>query len=462
MEVNRAKPRHRPVKPASTPPLWLIPTSATLPELARDRQAALPLDHERRPARGLLRVAPARPDHGPDEPVAPWPERLDPCLTAAASAWSARRQADGAPAADIDPRVQCPTAWQSGLLSALAGRPQGACFAQISSEYELAAEAPWRTALESATEQDDAQQEILLHCIEDVTRNVFHHAGGGARGAHLAWHRQQSANRTTWRVAVADTGKGIVADIRESLKRELQPAEALELAMSQSVSGSKQPGQNRGVGLYVVRNVALRIGGELRIWTGELLLEATTKSPETSHGVVATVANHWPGTLVEFVLRFDNDLRRSRDLIREVVAELDDPTEVERLPIAFFGTVTPAQNAARNASKRATGKRAAVEADDVRAIAEGGHKIAVDRVAAGHIGADCVNYLSENPGRTLKLDFSAVTTISDAYAYALLYPLAPLLRADNPLAVGAATPQVRAALLIAVRALRREQRLVAR
>ena len=447
MEVNRNEGPARPGNPASAQAAWRIPTSATLPELARDRLAALPLDHELRPTRGPLLVAPAQPNASAKTPPRPWPERLDPCLTAAASAWSARRQADGSSAIDLDASIQCPLAWQSGLLSALAGRAQGQSFSVVKSEYELESEAPWRAALEKATQQDDAQQDILLHCIEDVTRNVFHHAGGGARGAHLAWSREQSATRSTWRVAVADTGKGIVADIRESLKRELQPVEALELAMSQSVSGSKQPGQNRGVGLYVVRNVALRIGGELRIWTGGLLLEATTKNPTTSHGVVTAVPNHWPGTLVEFVLRFDNDVRRGRDLVREVVAELDDPTEVERLPIAFFGSVITAKSDA---------------ADRVVHIAEGGHKIAVDRVAAGRVGADCGRFLADHPGQTLKLDFSAVVTISDAYAYALLYPLAPLLRSERPLAVGAAAPQVRAALLIAIRALRREGRLLAR
>jgi len=250
---------------------------------------------------------------------------------------------------------------------------------------------------------------VLLHCVEDIARNVFHHAGGGACGAHIAWRVADGAAGRTWTVAIADTGKGIIRDIQDAFNRELSAAQALDLAASPGLSGSKQPGQNRGVGLYVVRNVSLRLGGSLRIWTEDHLHASSSRSPDDARGPATRVTNHWPGTVVEFTLRFDRAGRASRALTQEVLAELEDHGPSSSLPIEFFD----------EAGSKRDGRDAVDERVQVIPIGEPASVIAVERSHAAEIGRRIGGLLKSDDTTIVELSGASVRTLSDAYAYAL-------------------------------------------
>ena len=427
---------------------WSLPTACTLHELADNPAAAMPLDHEGRPLAAGLQVGLIAADTAAQT----WPERIDPALVARVSALAGWSRKSGRAPLGWDDELKRPVTYQSGLLSALAGKSLSSRHAVIGSEYDLERDSDWRSRLLGATEDDEGSADVLLQCVEDIARNVFHHAGGGASGAHMAWRVTAKDAQRTWTFAVADTGKGIIRDVREALKRDLTDAEALDLAASPGFSGSKQPGQNRGVGLYVVRNVSLRLGGSLKIWTADHLYTSSSSSPAEARGQVQKVKNAWPGTVVEFKLKFEHQGRTSRKLIQEVVSELEYPGAGSGLPIAFYD----GPSAPRAAADEREGRVHAVEIGRPSVV------VAVERSHAADIGGDIAQLLATSPSAIVELNGASVPTISDAYAYALLYSAAPHLTSAGRIRVVAATAQVRAALMIAVRALQSEGRVPAK
>ncbi|MEY3014257.1 MAG: hypothetical protein RIT45_2992 [Pseudomonadota bacterium] len=418
---------------------WTLPPSATLVELASNPAASLPLDGTGRPLLDPVTVEPLR---GASEAGDTWPERIDPAAVAMTSALAAFREHRDADALGVANRLRCPASYRTGLLSALAGREIGPNMRRFRREGLLDASHDWHADAAKPADEDHPIAGLLVHCIEDVARNVFHHAGAGAIGAHVAWRHEATDSGSRWHVAVADTGKGIIQDIRKAQRGHVTPEDALDLAFSPQYSGSAQPGINQGVGLYVVRSVTLRLGGGIRVWTDDYLFEALSRTVEASRGATRKITNRWPGTVVEFTIRMPPDGAATRHLVHDVLSDLEQHDAGDRLPIQFF-------DAGGSSSRDAS------ESDVVVLLGEAGRVIETDRLAAAATATRILEDVSRLQTRAIVLDARHVKVMTDAYAYALLFPLASWLTEGGVVQVVAASPQVRGALLTSVRALRR-------
>jgi anti-sigma regulatory factor (Ser/Thr protein kinase) len=223
------------------------------------------------------------------------------------SAWGTRRRARGWPVR-IDDTLKSPYAWKSGLLAILAGRqiPPSAKHqlppSVFVSEHTMATKID--DLMEGLAIPDGSTEQAVQHAIEDLCRNVFHHAATNGEGAHVAASFDHVAGRV--RIGVADCGRGIARDIRDNLGDEMTDAQAVRIAVEPEVSGSAQLGLNRGVGLYIVRRLALAAKGAFWIRTGRVLVTASSISPEESVPHVREVTSEWRGTAVAVTFHAGN------------------------------------------------------------------------------------------------------------------------------------------------------------
>ena len=268
----------------------------------------------------------ARPAQDEDEvvrvrtrtPPVTWAE---PVGLAMLAAWSRFQRTRAARAVIVEDSLRGPFTWQSGMLPALTGQPRAGSrvinFALqptiFHTEGELSNVAD---CIEALSISDEATKQAAVQIIEDLARNVFHHASPQGGGAHVAarYDRQDQ----TLRIGVADCGKGIPRDIREHLCEQLEDRDAVAVAMEPEISGSAQPGINRGVGLYFVRRLALASRGALWLKTGRVVVNISQRTPDAIAVDPILDGAEWNGCAVGVMLRLGSlgDYQRTMETIR--------------------------------------------------------------------------------------------------------------------------------------------------
>ncbi len=241
------------------------------------------------------------------------------------AAWSRYQRTRAKRTIVADASLRSPFTWQSGLLPALTGQPRigGSVVNAVlqptmfSSESELAGVGEYIEALGIS---NDEHSLAATYVIEDLARNVFHHASTHGGGAHVA--ARYDLNDQTLRVGVADCGKGIPSDIRENLGESIGDIEAVTAAMEPEISGSAQPGVNRGVGLYFIRRLALASRGALWLKTGRVLVDIAPRTPDTISVQPVLAGEEWQGCAVGVMLRLE-EFDNFQQILEAIRSDLD-------------------------------------------------------------------------------------------------------------------------------------------
>lgn len=319
------------------------------------------------------------------------------------SAWAKRRQMLGL-GVRIDDSLKSPSAWKLGLLLALAGRPQSGGLPNHIPPCSFTSESHMSGRIDELVEglaiHDAATESAVQHAVEDLCRNVFDHASTNGQGAHIAASYEPSTGRV--RIGVADCGKGIARDMQETYGSELSDLQAVRMAIEPEVSGSKQPGSNRGVGLYVARRLALAARGAFWVRTSGIQATASSLSPEDSAPHLREMPSRWEGTAVAVTFLVDKikDYRRTMDAIRDDI-EGRGPHFAE---MKFF----------TRAEDRAGWERVSVPPDV--------GKMALERERALALGKERI-LPALSVGSNVILDFTNTKTATQAFCHALVVPI---------------------------------------
>lgn len=364
--------------------------------------------------------------------VAKPPAQIEPVAAAMLAAWATHHRRRSRSLRITGP-LQSPLAFRTGLLTALAGRLHSRCAepgllrpVQMLGEHTMTDElAP---LIEQMRIPDEQTSDAALHILEDLGRNVFHHARTCGEGAHFA----ASYNRDDrlLRLGVADCGQGIARDLQVHVSPKLSDAEAVEVALEPQISGSAQPGINRGVGLYVVRRLALAAHGAMWIKTGKILVEFSAATPSSVEVRARERGEEWRGVAVAVTLK-SHELGHFRETLRAILDELDKPTAKSQ-GLKFF---------------KANDDDPAWQSI---AIVPDRNALCFERLRARALATDEIAPRLDR-GERLSLDFTGTRTATQAYGHALL---AELLQRGGPTLldrlrfIGCST-QVRAVLMSA-------------
>ena len=325
---------------------------------------------------------------------------LEPVALAMLSAWSGFQRLRHGRAVLLDSSAKSPLAYSTGLLGGLVGRqPQnrpGASFVRLALEQEEQIDA-LSDAIDSLGIAHDPTTRILLHCAEDLARNVFHHARAAWGGAHIAASYQR--DRGVLRLGVADCGRGIPDNIRSVYGDTLSDEQSVLAAIEPNVSGTGIPGLNRGVGLFVVRRLALAGQGAFWLRTGSVQVSCTSGGPETIVPDLRVGGAPWQGTAVAITLRCDH---------------IDD----------FFGAMRSVRDELEGRGPRFDDIRFYKHADEDErwsriSVAPDAAPLALDRVRAMGIANTRLEPLLRQ-GRCAIVDFSGIGVATQAFCHALL------------------------------------------
>lgn len=327
----------------------------------------------------------------------------EPVGLAMLSAWAQRRRMLGH-AVRIDDSLKSPHAWKLGLLSSLGGRPLVGALANHIAPCFFTSESQMSRRIDDLIEglaiHDGATESAVQQAVEDLCRNVFDHASTNGQGAHIAASYEPNTGRV--RIGVADCGKGIARDMQETHGLELSDLQAVRMAIEPEVSGSKQPGSNRGVGLYVVRRLALAARGAFWVRTAGIRATASSLSPEESTPQLQETPSRWEGTAVAVTFTVDKikDYRRTMDSIRDDI-EGRGPHFAD---MHFFA----------RAEDRPGWERVLVPPDV--------GKMALERDRALVLGRERILPVL-SAGSNVILDFTSTKTATQAFCHALVVPI---------------------------------------
>jgi len=205
---------------------------------------------------------------------------IEPVALSMLSAWGEFHRTRLNNTLQIDPSTRGSYAYKVGLLSVIAGHEAVSRLPGIAAPVVLFFESDLRTGLDDTLSllriAHSLTEGVLEHCLEDLCRNVFHHAKTHGGGAHVSASYHKKTRRV--QLGVADCGCGIARDIKDHFGDDLNDVEAVTAALEPKVSGSRTPGMNMGVGLYVIRRLVLAARGTLWIHTGDVLAEASARS----------------------------------------------------------------------------------------------------------------------------------------------------------------------------------------
>ncbi len=143
----------------------------------------------------------------------------------------------------------------------------------------------------------EAIYDALQYALLEVVNNVFHHAQSPT---HAFLCAQFYPGRRRVELAVADTGRGIPATLRDNPELEgtfETDAEAIHLAVQPRVTG--RPAYNTGEGLFFTMEFIKRNGGDACIHSQRGMLWVRDGEEQVEEGP------HWQGTWV--ALRFRTD-----------------------------------------------------------------------------------------------------------------------------------------------------------
>jgi len=161
---------------------------------------------------------------------------------------------------------------------------------------------------------DEDVRRTLYYVIVELLRNVVQHSGDPLGGV-VAAQRMDAAQhyeKPMIQVAVGDTGRGILEALRTMHPGLTDPQAALEKALQPHISGTFEEGQtgapsgqNAGLGLFFIAEMAKRTAGRLLIASrGACLLLDGDPAFGDQHRLrfVEPVGVGFPGTLVAFEL----------------------------------------------------------------------------------------------------------------------------------------------------------------
>lgn len=167
---------------------------------------------------------------------------------------------------------------------------------------------------------------IYSHVVSEALNNVCQHSRSTGFSAGQYYERDGFV-----RFCIADWGCGL----KESLSRHSprDDTDAIRLALKVGISGPNpatvrlQPKalRNRGIGLSTIKRMAEENGGRLTLWSGTALYPHTLPLESNGQNVP------WQGTLLAAKLPRQQFLRRSADILREVLAELGKGTPTRPL-----------------------------------------------------------------------------------------------------------------------------------
>jgi len=244
---------------------------------------------------------------------------IEPMGVAMLGAWASYQRSLGREVV-IDDTLKSPASFKSGLLSAISGRDQGSSsaanrFVRLRSEREAL---DLLEPLVQGVSLPPAAERVAVHCLSDLADNVFHHSSASNKGAFCAIAFDRRTGRV--RLAVADCGRGIPGSMRPNYE-ELDDEALLKLALEPEVSSvSARDGVNRGVGLYVVRRLALAASGAFCAATQGLSVQASARSPSTFAPSISRSARGWRGTAIGVTFAAGGaDFQGSLDAIRDEI-----------------------------------------------------------------------------------------------------------------------------------------------
>lgn len=314
---------------------------------------------------------------------------VEPIAIALLAAWTRSARTAGREVV-LDDSLKSPVAYQSGLLAALAGRDAGGTtlgrYLRLSDTQNL--DSSTIDLAESAIPvQHPAARAVANYCLSELARNVFDHARVTAQGAACALSYDSKSRRV--RLAVADAGRGIPATIRDHYHGDLDDRESLMLALEPEFSGdSARDDENRGVGLYFARRLALAANGAFTVITGDLVARASAKNPDSLAPAIERLSWSWEGTAVAITFvaaeaAYEGPMAAIRDEIEGRGPRYSD--------IAFFSgqpadsdwpvvTVVPDKGALAINRDRA----AAIAREQILPLLRDGNNVAIQLRGVGH------------------------------------------------------------------------------
>lgn len=248
------------------------------------------------------------------------PSYVGPVAQAMLAAWGARLRTRDV-AVEIDDSVKSRWAWQSGLLSALAGRSdawakQGTTWVRAHLESEPQIEETLHQVLRVMGLADADAAKAVSYFLSELLRNVFEHSGS-AEGGFVTAGRFQSGRVT---LAVVDLGMTVAGHVSQRWKGPVEPERALQMALEPFVSGSRDRRRNAGLGLYMTRRISTLMGGRFWLRSGGLVTraKAAAEAGARQPAIITAGDSTWPGTAVAVTFqpgrdaRFDVELRQAQ------------------------------------------------------------------------------------------------------------------------------------------------------
>ena len=138
----------------------------------------------------------------------------------------------------------------------------------------------------------DGAANLLSYALEEVLRNVDDHADSPT---NALLHAQRYSRTDEVVLAIADTGRGILASLRERYHDLSSDAEAVAEALKAGVScRNTRKGVNQGVGLTATAQMIRGVGGTFQLLSGRALLTTTEEGTIVSE----VTSGEWPGVVV--------------------------------------------------------------------------------------------------------------------------------------------------------------------
>ncbi len=138
----------------------------------------------------------------------------------------------------------------------------------------------------------------LHFAIRETIENSFEH--GQTNHCYMCAYSVPTKNVV--RLCILDTGIGIPESIRKS-ERYDDPGSDFEAVKLSSEYGVSSKSEDRGIGLYILRDVVEKNEGSLSILSGYGLLEINSESKNKD------INFHFPGTVIKLLLRTRMDFR---------------------------------------------------------------------------------------------------------------------------------------------------------
>lgn len=193
-------------------------------------------------------------------------------------------------------------------------------------------------------DREEDSRKAFTYVLEELLRNVLQHSGdplGAVVGAQRMDSNRGGYARPTIQLAVADTGKGVLASLRR-MHSVSDPLQALEMSLRPHISGTFPEGQrggadNAGLGLFFTSEMAKLTAGRFLLASRGAALFLEGNEHDNTHKLSALSPREtgFPGTLAVFELPLEvRDGDALLDVIRKRANERT-PTLASRTWLTF-------------------------------------------------------------------------------------------------------------------------------